>query len=797
MDPTRSLRRLISDLVAPQIISLSRTITDLNGIVTTGVATSTAQAQIATTMASTATTKAAAASASSSQASISATASATSATQSAASAAYALAQLRSFNKRWLGDWPDDPTLDLNGDPVADGAEYFNTATTRIRVYYNGTWIDLTAEAAADVQQTAASAAAAAGSAAAAKTYADAAAQSASDAKMYEEECAAYWADMQKAGFPLDLTANYIPRVKSDASGYELRSPADTLTDIGGAPVLSPNLRGIPLTTAVVDWTTAQIVNATSADTRYIGGGSRGGKVAADSTIIDLYWQAASSGPMATYQDSTGATHTAGLATSAQLATLSGGAIKQVGYSGGGAGSIVNDYVVSSIGMNRSTNQIWCYIPELNAYRFAYTTDQIDTILKSYVPITGGNVNGWLSSYATSGAASMMSPAIGSAIYRTDTGHVASFRLWHQMDAAAGGNRSYGVLDYTSSANVYVSWRFYPDTGDIGIPNGDYVATRGWAKGTFQLLGDYATNGTMQSKIAAIQASIDDLYLNKVTTKPNVSGDHRITNIIRSQGWANQYSTAGVGLWSDDGNVIQLGDYSWIMGNFLNLSGGQTVRNWVTFSADTTVANQYSWTGTGVGTGIGFFSPSLITRISGRGGGAGYQSNVYTEELAGVITRMVFSHYGASGRKDMHFTQNGDLEIPGVLYGTAYQSMLQDLAENYLPDSKYPPGTLLQFGGEKEITICTDPEEFVSVVSDKPGFVLGSDKVGCIPMALSGRVPVRCVGKVKAFVDRLTYHSPGVAIKRTSSDQMVIARPIEDKTTEGEGLVECFVVARMA
>lgn len=799
MDPTRSLRRLIADLVAPQIISLSRTITDLNSIVTTGVATATNQAQIATTMATTATDKAAAASASSSQASISATASATSATQSAASAAYALAQLRSFNKRWLGDWPNDPTLDLNGDPVADGAEYFNTATTRIRVYYNGTWIDLTAEAAADVQQTAASAAAAAGSAAAAKTYAEAAAQSAADAKNYEAECADYWAKMQKAGFPLALTGFYLPRVKADASGYELRSPSDTLSDIGGAPIKSPSLKGIPLTTAVSDWTTAQIVSATSADSRYISGGSRGSsKVAADSTIVDMYWQAASSSPIVTYRDSAGASHTASIATTAQLLNLSGGAVKQAGFGSGGAGSVVNDYVVSSIGMNRSSGQFWGFIPEQNAYRFIYTTDQVNTILKGYFPITGGFVNGVVVTYLSAGASSMMSLPFSSRIHRTDTGHDVEFRHYHRMDPKPGGNRSYGVLDYGDANGVYHPWRFFPDTGDIQIPTGDYVATRGWSNSTFQRIGDYATNGAMQGKITALRASIDDLYLNKVTTKPNVAGDHRITNMIKTQNWANQYGTAGVGLWADDGSVTQLGDYNWIMGNFLNLNGKQTIRNWVNVNGDVTIANQYSYSGTGVGTGMGFFSPSLITRISGRGNGAGagYQSNVFTEEIAGVITRMVFSHWGGSGRKDMHFTQNGDLEIPGVMYGTAYQAMLQDLAENYKPDAKYPPGTLLQFGGSREVTICTDPDEFVSVVSDQPGFVLGSDKVGCIPMALVGRVPVRCVGKVKAFTDRLTYHSPGVATRRTSSDQVIIARPIEDKLTDGEGLVECFVSARL-
>jgi hypothetical protein len=101
-------------------------------------------AQQAATSASAASGSASAASGSASAASGSASAASLSAIDAAASAASAAALLDNFDDRYLGPKTSDPTVDNDGNPLVSGAIYFNTVTSRMRVYSTvGGWIDAT------------------------------------------------------------------------------------------------------------------------------------------------------------------------------------------------------------------------------------------------------------------------------------------------------------------------------------------------------------------------------------------------------------------------------------------------------------------------------------------------------------------------------------------------------------------------------------------------------------------------------------------------------------------------------
>lgn len=146
-------------------------------------------------------------------------------------------------------------------------------------------------------------------------------------------------------------------------------------------------------------------------------------------------------------------------------------------------------------------------------------------------------------------------------------------------------------------------------------------------------------------------------------------------------------------------------------------------------------------------------------------------------------------------------RTGDETIAGTktfsstINGTAMSALWADLAEHYETDHQYPKGTLVQFGGEKEITIATN--EVNAVISSQPGLILNGNMENSQPIALVGRVPVRVIGKVNKF-DYLHLSSiPGVAESvKNSEDEYpssnVIARALESKDTEEEGLVLCVV-----
>ena len=78
----------------------------------------------------------------------------------------------------------------------------------------------------------------------------------------------------------------------------------------------------------------------------------------------------------------------------------------------------------------------------------------------------------------------------------------------------------------------------------------------------------------------------------------------------------------------------------------------------------------------------------------------------------------------------------------------------DLAELYESDADYSPGTLVKFGGEKEITIADDKAN--AVITTRPGLILGGDSKSSDDgkiyrgIALAGRVPVKCLGPIKKF-----------------------------------------------
>jgi hypothetical protein len=83
-------------------------------------------------------------------------------------------------------------------------------------------------------------------------------------------------------------------------------------------------------------------------------------------------------------------------------------------------------------------------------------------------------------------------------------------------------------------------------------------------------------------------------------------------------------------------------------------------------------------------------------------------------------------------------------------GSRLQSTYADLAEYYEADMMYEPGTVLEFGGEKEVTIAEDATTRVAgVVSTNPAYVMNSSCPGyAVPIALQGRVPVKVRGKVQ-------------------------------------------------
>jgi len=88
----------------------------------------------------------------------------------------------------------------------------------------------------------------------------------------------------------------------------------------------------------------------------------------------------------------------------------------------------------------------------------------------------------------------------------------------------------------------------------------------------------------------------------------------------------------------------------------------------------------------------------------------------------------------------------------TVFAKATSAQYADLAENYLADAEYAPGTVLVFGGNNEVTISTvDADARVAgVVSTNPAHLMNGCLMGdnVVALALTGRVPTQVVGTVR-------------------------------------------------
>jgi hypothetical protein len=135
-------------------------------------------------------------------------------------------------------------------------------------------------------------------------------------------------------------------------------------------------------------------------------------------------------------------------------------------------------------------------------------------------------------------------------------------------------------------------------------------------------------------------------------------------------------------------------------------------------------------------------------------------------------------------------------------GSSLQATYADLAERFEADTVYEPGTVVEFGGEKEITaVQADLSDSVfGVVSDTAAYLMNARAGGDAthpPIAMSGRVKVKVVGKVKKH-DRLVSAGKGAARAASPKEATpfnTIGRSLEHKNTDGEGLVLAAVSAK--
>jgi hypothetical protein len=135
----------------------------------------------------------------------------------------------------------------------------------------------------------------------------------------------------------------------------------------------------------------------------------------------------------------------------------------------------------------------------------------------------------------------------------------------------------------------------------------------------------------------------------------------------------------------------------------------------------------------------------------------------------------------------------------TVFAKATSAQYADLAEMYSADADYPPGTVVEFGGTKEVTISTASHstQVAGIISTNPSYLMNAALVcaSAVEVALVGRVPCRVIGTIFKGDRLVASDLAGVA---TVLDQdlyepgCIIGKALEEYNSDQVGTIEVAV-----
>ena len=205
-------------------------------------------------------------------------------------------------------------------------------------------------------------------------------------------------------------------------------------------------------------------------------------------------------------------------------------------------------------------------------------------------------------------------------------------------------------------------------------------------------------------------------------------------------------------------------------------------------------------------GIGTATPTQALEVSGT-----IKATSIEAATAGNVTGNLSGNVTSSGANTMGtLTMGGTFTSKAILpdatttydigsttkkYNTVFakatSAQYADLAEIYESDAEYEVGTVVIFGGEKEITVSSMGADtrVAGVISENPAYLMNSEATGQA-VALQGKVPCKVVGTINKG-DMLVTHSqhPGVA-RKTNDPKVgtVIGKALEEYNSTEIGTI---------
>ena len=305
----------------------------------------------------------------------------------------------------------------------------------------------------------------------------------------------------------------------------------------------------------------------------------------------------------------------------------------------------------------------------------------------------------------------------------------------------------------------------------------------------------------------LTTAISDTQFQGTSSDSDALGGVAAANYLRSN--ANDTTSGTLGVVTDSGMTVGAD-------NDLSItvdSSGAIISNTISDTDITFKVNDGGTTttlmtldGSEARIGIGTTSPSTKVEVSGT-----VTATAFAGPITGAVTGNVAGNVSSSGANTMgSLVLSGNITTQDIIaasdatydigsssagYNTVYakatSAQYADLAEKYETDSNYDVGTVVIFGGEKEVTQSTisNDTRVAGVISEDPAYLM-NDKSEGQAIALVGKVKCKVHGVVSKG-DLLTTCGthPGCAQKAISPVLgSVVGKAMENKEDAGESVI---------
>jgi hypothetical protein len=377
-------------------------------------------------------------------------------------------------------------------------------------------------------------------------------------------------------------------------------------------------------------------------------------------------------------------------------------------------------------------------------------------------------------------------------------------------SSAGTQASLGLASFDSVM-------FTADNGFISHANSTNTTT-----GLVYTKLRYASSGTILGNRTGSAATISEMTPVNVVADGNGVSNAPFTavgamvvtatanstfNSVTNTGGGNTYSVVTISVAnaastlvkSDTDKSVDVGSLKVKGYNTLSISGTTLTLSTpggygsVTFTGTNGTDNVITTNGTLDTTSGTLKATTITTGAAGTSGSITGQYAVQTSSQIDFSLGTLKSTTLTTGADATAGTIQGSWTLTGA---SKLQATYADLAEYYEGDQEYESGTVLVFGGDKEVTTTSvfGDSRMAGVVTTNPAYTMNQDQTGIkVCIALAGRVPCKVLGRVKKGDLLTTSAIPGHAVKAVNPQiGSIIGKAIQDKDYDGAGVIEVAV-----